>query len=72
MGAEACPNLPGDGWPSAGVWHHDGTTTAQPCEEGGVFCPWEQTFSSGCFLLFPRKLLFSRTEAITFACVFSL
>lgn len=33
--------------------------------------PGERMFSSECFLLFPTKFLFSRTEAITFACVFS-
>lgn len=33
--------------------------------------PGEQMLSSQCFLLFPIKFLFSRPEAITFACVFS-
>lgn len=32
--------------------------------------PGEQMLSSQCFLLFPIKFLFSRPEAITFACVF--
>lgn len=57
--------------PTLGLGTTTALGTAQPHEEGGGFCPWEQTFSSERFLLFPTKFLFSRTEAITFACVFS-